>query len=130
MVRMSSTLLLENVLLVSELKHNLLIMSQLCDKDFKVTFDKSMCYITNICDDRTLIVGHKHENVYTLDCSSAPDAQLRCLTAISENSWLWHRPLGHVHMDRLSRLSRKYLVVGLPKIRFAKDKLCSSYQLG
>ena len=128
-VSMTSNLLIENVLLVDGLKHNLLSISQLCDKDYEVVFDKNICSI-NSCDGKTLIVGHRHENVYTLDCSSAHDARLKCLTAMSENSWLWHRRLGQVHMDLLSKLSRKDLVVGLPKIRFAKDKLCSCCQLG
>ena len=114
-VSMTSNLMIENVLLVEGLKHNLLSISQLCDKDFGVVFYNNKCCI-NSCDGKTLIVGHRHENVYTLDCSSAHDAHLKCLTAMSENSWLWHRCLGHVHMELLSKLSRKDLVVGLPKI--------------
>ena len=34
----NSSSLIENVLLVDGLKHNLLSISQLCDKDFKVIF--------------------------------------------------------------------------------------------
>ena len=38
---------IENVLLVDDLKHNLISISQLCDKGYKVTFDKKECTIVN-----------------------------------------------------------------------------------
>ncbi|KAK2973023.1 hypothetical protein RJ640_012609 [Escallonia rubra] len=47
---------------------------------------------------------------------------VKCLSAISETSWLWHRRLGHMHMEHLKDISSKELVRGLPKIKFEKDK--------
>ncbi|KAK2984127.1 hypothetical protein RJ640_006280 [Escallonia rubra] len=46
----------------------------------------------------------------------------KCLSATSETSWLWHRRLGHMHMEHLKDISSKELVRGLPKIKFEKDK--------
>ena len=40
--------LMENVLLVDGWKHNLLKISQLCDKGFKVSFETSHCIIKDI----------------------------------------------------------------------------------
>ena len=37
--------LIENVLLVKGLKHNLLSISQLCDKGYKIIFEKDACLI-------------------------------------------------------------------------------------
>ncbi|KAK2978671.1 hypothetical protein RJ640_023385 [Escallonia rubra] len=48
---------------------------------------------------------------------------VKCLSAISETSWLWHRRLGHMHMEHLKDISSKELVRGLPKIKFEKDKM-------
>jgi hypothetical protein len=53
-----------------------------------------------------------------------------CLAAINENSWLWHRRLGHVNMELLSKLSKLDLVKGLPITKFVKDKICDACQLG
>jgi hypothetical protein len=39
----------ENVLLVEDMKHNLLSVSQLCDQDHKVTFDSKKCEIRKEC---------------------------------------------------------------------------------
>jgi transposase InsO family protein len=41
-----------------------------------------------------------------------------------------YRRLGHAHKDAISKLSRKKLVVGLPKIKFEKDRLCDACQQG
>ena len=48
----------------------------------------------------------------------------------NEISWLWHRRLGHASMDLMSKLIRKDLVRGLPKVRFETNKLCDACQLG
>ena len=47
-----------------------------------------------------------------------------------DQSWLWHRRLGHANMDLISQLNKDELVRGLPKINFQKDKVCESYQVG
>ncbi|KAK2989858.1 hypothetical protein RJ640_001527 [Escallonia rubra] len=51
---------------------------------------------------------------------------VKCLSAISETSWLWHRRLGHMHMEHLKDISSKELVRGLLKIKFEKDKVCDA----
>ncbi|KAK2972281.1 hypothetical protein RJ640_014339 [Escallonia rubra] len=58
---------------------------------------------------------------YMDDVSANQD--VKCLSAISETSWLWHRRLGHMHMEHLKDISSKELVRGLPKIKFEKDKM-------
>ena len=50
--------------------------------------------------------------------------------AINNNSWLWHRRLGHAHMNLISKNFKKELVIGLSKISFEKDKLCGACQQG
>ena len=37
--------LIKNVLYIDGLKHNLLSISQLCDKGFKIKFNKNLCLI-------------------------------------------------------------------------------------
>ncbi|XP_061349651.1 uncharacterized protein LOC133294903 [Gastrolobium bilobum] len=46
----SSSTCIENVLLVDGFRHNLLSISQLCDKNFKVVFDSKCCKIENLND--------------------------------------------------------------------------------
>ena len=69
--------LIESVLLVDGLKHNLLSISQLCDKGFKVIFEASHCIIKDIQNDKTIFMGHRCDNVYTINISKYDDLD-RC----------------------------------------------------
>nr|GFA60524.1 hypothetical protein [Tanacetum cinerariifolium] len=46
--------------------------------------------------------------------------------ASSSQAWLWHRRLSYLNFDTINLLSKNDIVVGLPKIKFMKDHLCSS----
>ena len=49
---------------------------------------------------------------------------MKCLAAMnSDETWLWHRILGHVSMSILAKVFKNDLVRGLPKIKFEKDGL-------
>nr|GFC12652.1 retrovirus-related Pol polyprotein from transposon TNT 1-94 [Tanacetum cinerariifolium] len=50
--------------------------------------------------------------------------------ATSSQAWLWHRRLFHLNFDTINLLSKNDIVVGLPKLKFVKDHLCSSCELG
>nr|GFA01256.1 retrovirus-related Pol polyprotein from transposon TNT 1-94 [Tanacetum cinerariifolium] len=50
--------------------------------------------------------------------------------ASSSQAWLWHRHLSHLNFDTINLLSKNDIVVGLPKLKFIKDHLCSSCELG
>ncbi|KAH9779804.1 Integrase catalytic domain-containing protein [Citrus sinensis] len=124
-----SSTLIENVCLVENLKHNLLSISQLCDKGYRVIFDESKCVIENACDGKVLFVGNRCVNVYTIniDCASTNE---KCLSALHDDGWLWHRRLGHASMDLISKIVKNDLVKGLPKINFQKDRTCEACQFG
>nr|GEV44468.1 Gag-Pol polyprotein [Tanacetum cinerariifolium] len=49
------------------------------------------------------------------------------LTATSSQAWLWHRRPSHLNFDTINLLSKNDSVIGLPKLKFVKDHLCSSY---
>nr|GEY02663.1 hypothetical protein [Tanacetum cinerariifolium] len=52
------------------------------------------------------------------------------LTATSSQAWLWHRRLSHLNFDTINFLSKNDIMVGLPRLKFVKDHLCSSCELG
>ena len=125
----NSSSLIEKVLLVDGLKHNLLSISQLCDKGFKVIFESSHCIIKDSQNDKIIFMGHRNENVYTIDISKY-EGHNRCFSSMHDESWLWHRRLGHVNMNLITQLNKNELVRGLPKISFEKDKVCEACQMG
>nr|GEZ98598.1 hypothetical protein [Tanacetum cinerariifolium] len=44
-------------------------------------------------------------------------------------AWLWHRRLSHLNLDYINLLSKKDIVIGLPRLKYVKDQLCSSCEL-
>ncbi|GJX78863.1 integrase, catalytic region, zinc finger, CCHC-type containing protein [Tanacetum coccineum] len=50
--------------------------------------------------------------------------------ASSSQTWLWRRRLSHLNFDTINLLSKYDIVIGLPKLKFVKDHLCSSCKLG
>ena len=114
--------LIDNVLLVDGLKHNLLSISQLCDKGFKVNFEASHCIIKDIQNDKTIFMGHRCDNVNAINISKYDDYD-KCFSSMHDQSWLWQRRFGHANMDLISQLNKDELVRGLPKINFQKDKV-------
>nr|GFA92814.1 hypothetical protein [Tanacetum cinerariifolium] len=85
---------------VEGLNHNLFSVGQFCDADLEVAFRKSTCFIRDLKGNDLLI------------------------------AWLWHRCLSHLNFDTINLLSKNDIVVGLPKLKFVKDHLCSSCELG
>nr|GEW31198.1 Gag-Pol polyprotein [Tanacetum cinerariifolium] len=44
-------------------------------------------------------------------------------------AWLWHRRLSHLNFDYINMLLKKDVVIGLPKLKYIKDQLCSSCEV-
>ena len=98
---------LENVLYFRRLKHNLISINQLCDKGFKVSFEASLCIVTNLFDDSIVFIGHRQGNIYIIDLDdiSINSHYLVATNAkINEMSWLWHRKLGYASTHLISKL--------------------------
>ncbi|MDM1786909.1 hypothetical protein HX128_20980, partial [Acinetobacter bereziniae] len=46
-IQITPSTFIDSVLFVDNLKHNLLSISQLCDKDFNISFESSLCKVTS-----------------------------------------------------------------------------------
>ena len=79
------------------------------------------CVIENSCDGKILFVVNRCGNVYIIDieCASTLD---KSFSALLDDSWLWHRRLGHLYQNRESgKLSFSSRVIQ-PKIDFRWSK--------
>ena len=80
---------------------------------------------------KSFILEKRHENVYVIHIDEIVLNNESCLIANDVNdSWLWHRRLGHASMNTLSKLVKNDLVIELPKLSFNKDKICDACQFG
>nr|GEX35170.1 retrovirus-related Pol polyprotein from transposon TNT 1-94 [Tanacetum cinerariifolium] len=122
---------ISRVYYVEGLWHNLFSVRQFCDSDLEIAFRKHYCYVRDT-DVVELIKGSRGSNLYTISVEDMMKSSLICLLskASKNKSWLWHRHLNHLNFDTINDLARKYLVRGLPRLKFEKDHLCSACQLG
>ncbi|GJT61238.1 retrovirus-related pol polyprotein from transposon TNT 1-94 [Tanacetum coccineum] len=66
----------------------------------------------------------------TLQDTSTPNPICLMAKATLSQAWLWHRRLSHLNFDTINLLSKNDIVIGLPKLKFVKDHLYSSCELG
>src|SRR4029079_12028822 len=121
---------IDNVFLVDGLKHNLLSVSQLCDKGMKVIFTSIGCDVVDIETGQTVLVAKRIANVYKFVIDDIPNCGLTCLSIRSTDSMLWHKRLGHASLTLINKLSAKDLVIGLPKVTITSECLCDACARG
>ncbi|GKC37505.1 retrovirus-related pol polyprotein from transposon TNT 1-94 [Tanacetum coccineum] len=121
----------KRVYYVEGLNHNLFSVGQFCDADLEVSFWKSTCYIRDL-KGNDLLTGSRGTDLYsiTLQDTSTPNLIYLMAKASSSQAWLWHRRLSHLNFDTINLLLKYDIVFGLPKLKFVKDHLCSSCELG
>ena len=115
--------LIENVYLVKGLKHNLLSISQLCDKGYKMVFEQDKCYAFNK-DGAKLFEGIRKRNIYIIKPDKVDNAC--CLLSMNDFVFAWHKRLGHVNFNHLEKLSKKNIIRGLPRINIKQDVKCDT----
>ncbi|GJS74966.1 integrase, catalytic region, zinc finger, CCHC-type containing protein [Tanacetum coccineum] len=90
----------KRVYYVKGLNYKLFSVGQFCDANLEVAFRKSTCYIRDL----------KGNDLLT--------------------AWLWHHLLSHLNFDTINLILKYDIVTGLPRLKFIKDHLCSSCELG
>nr|GEZ04177.1 hypothetical protein [Tanacetum cinerariifolium] len=123
--------MIKRVYYVERLNHNLFSDGQLCDADLEVAFRKSTCFIRDL-KGNDLLTGSRGTDLYSITLQESNSPNLICLMTkvTSSQAWLWHHRLSHLNFDTINLLSKNDIVVGLPKLKFVKDHLCSSCELG
>nr|GEV84953.1 hypothetical protein [Tanacetum cinerariifolium] len=120
----------EKVYYIEGLNHNLFSVGQFCDADLEVAFQKSTCFVRDL-QGNNLLIGNRGSDLYTISLQeSTSSTPLRLMAKASPTqAWLWHRRLSYLNFDYISLLSKKDVVIGLPKLKFVKDQLCSSCEV-
>nr|GFB78259.1 hypothetical protein [Tanacetum cinerariifolium] len=78
-----------------------------------------------------LLTGNRGSDLYIISLQESTSSTPLCLMAKASptQAWLWHRRFSHLNFDYINLLSKKDVVIGLPKLKFIKDQLCSSCEL-
>nr|GEX50050.1 retrovirus-related Pol polyprotein from transposon TNT 1-94 [Tanacetum cinerariifolium] len=67
------------------------------------------------------------EKVASKPTNQKPHSYFRML--YEKTTWLWHQRLSYLNFDYINLLSKKGVVIALPKLKYVKDQLCSSCEL-
>lgn len=95
----SGSVPINNVLFIPELSTNLLSVSQIVDKGFKVIFDVNGCEIID-ADMNIFATGRRQQNLFVLNVN-----ENYCLATKVNSRDLWHRRMGHLNDADLSKLN-------------------------
>nr|GEZ70023.1 hypothetical protein [Tanacetum cinerariifolium]GEZ70352.1 hypothetical protein [Tanacetum cinerariifolium] len=118
---------IKRVYYAERLNHNLFFIGQFYDADLEVAFRKSTCFIRDL-KGNDLLTGSRGTDLYsiTLQDTKCPNPICLMAKATSSQAWLRHRRLSHLNFYTINLLSKNDIVVGLLKLKFVKDHLCSS----
>nr|GEU84210.1 ribonuclease H-like domain-containing protein [Tanacetum cinerariifolium] len=114
----------------TRLNHNLFSVGQFCDAYLEVAFWKSTCFVRDLqCND--LLTGNREYDLYAISLQESTSSTPICLMAKASptQACLWHRILSHLNFDYINLLSKKDVVIGLPKLKYVMDQLCSSCEM-
>ncbi|GJY10942.1 retrovirus-related pol polyprotein from transposon TNT 1-94 [Tanacetum coccineum] len=78
-----------------------------------------------------LLTGNRGSDLYTISLQETTSSTSICLMAKASptQAWLWHRRLSHLNFDYINLLLKKDVMIGLPKLKYVKDQLCSSCEV-
>nr|GEW66894.1 retrovirus-related Pol polyprotein from transposon TNT 1-94 [Tanacetum cinerariifolium] len=121
---------INRVYYVEGLNHNLFSVGQFSDADLEVAFQKSTCFIRDL-QGNGLLIGNHGSDLYTISLQESTSSTPLFLMAKASptQAWLWHRRLSHINFDYINLLSKKDIMISLPKLKYVKDQLCSSCEL-
>ena len=122
----NENLTIKDVYLVEGLNFNLLSESQLCDAGYTVKFDFHTCQLLSTQSNQLIYEGIRDKGIYCLDINHFDHGEV-CFSAISEQTTLWHRRLGHYSIDSIRKLIKRELVRGLSLNKVHTESFCDAY---
>ncbi|KAL4573036.1 hypothetical protein LXL04_019829 [Taraxacum kok-saghyz] len=123
---------IKRVVYVAGLKHNLINVAILTDAQLRVEFDDKHSYVMTKDRSSCLIQSNRNQNMYPLDINLFIEKPQLCLMskAASDDSWLWHHRLAHLHFRYMTDLVTREMVRGLPLLKFENEHLCATCECG
>ncbi|GJY18943.1 retrovirus-related pol polyprotein from transposon TNT 1-94, partial [Tanacetum coccineum] len=123
-------IMINRVYYVEGLNHNLFSVGQFCDANLEVAFQKSTYFVRDL-QGNDLLTGNRGSDLYTISLQETTSSTPICFMAKASptQAWLWHRRLSHLNFDYINLRSKKNIVIGLPKLKYVKNQLCSSCEV-
>ena len=93
------------------MKHNFLSVSKMCNQGHKFTFDSQKCEIRKEGSGKLVATATRtSSNIYVL----REIGNEKCCLGKEDESWLWHRRMGQMHIDNLVKFIKREAVREIP----------------
>lgn len=113
-----NTIHLQEVLYVPNLKKNLVSISAMEDKGFKVAFIDGKVRVWNKNFKDAFTLGFRVDSLYQV--GGSPLGAISCDTSLQ--SELWHRRFSHLHYKALPDVRK--MVISMPKFKVEHEDVC------
>lgn len=121
---------IHDVLLVPDLAQNLLSVGQLVEHGYAVHFEENGCTIYDKGQGKQVVNKIKMEKNRSFPLIFKYGGNFALKAESVDESWLWHRRLGHLNFHGLKLLCQKNMVQGLPTCIEEKNEVCEGCALG
>nr|GEV35893.1 retrovirus-related Pol polyprotein from transposon TNT 1-94 [Tanacetum cinerariifolium] len=121
---------INRVYYIEGLSHNLFLVGQFCDANLEVAFWKSTYFVRDL-QRNELLASNCGSDLYTNSLQEMTSSTLICFMAKASptQAGLSHQRLSRLNFDYINLLSKKDVMIGLPKMKYVKDQLCSSCEV-
>ena len=97
----------KNVLLIENMRHNLLSAIHMCDRGHILIFNSKECELREEGSDRLVeTTVRTPNNIYILN----EIGKENCCLGKEDESWIWHKRMGYRHFENLVKINRKQYV--------------------
>jgi hypothetical protein len=120
---------IKEVLLVPELDENLLSVGQMMEHGYYILFggNKAVIFDDESLNNVIAIVIMGGNRCFPLSLESITPAARKA--SVTEDSWIWHKRLGHLNFASMKKMQQKEMVCGLPVLTEVED-VCAGCALG
>jgi transposase InsO family protein len=112
---------IKEVLLVPGLDENLLSVGQMMEHGYYILFggNKAVIFDDESLNNVIAIVIMGGNRCFPLSLESITPAARKA--SVTEDSWIWHRRLGHLNFASMKKMQQKEMVCGLPALTEVED---------
>jgi hypothetical protein len=93
----------QNVVYVEGIKHNIIIVSQMCDQGYNLTFHSKGCEIRKQGLGR--LVENVNRTLSNVHILNEVKGENFCMVQVNQ-TWLFHRRMGHINFENIVKLSK------------------------
>ncbi|XP_050937810.1 uncharacterized protein LOC127148365 [Cucumis melo] len=117
---------LNDVRYVDELKANLISVSQLYDQGYSVNFSKASCVVVDKDNHMFMSSSRQADNCYHWIFNNSHIYH----STKEDQTWLWHRKLGHISLRSIDKAIKNEAMVGIPNIDINSKFFCGDCLIG